>query len=153
MPDGYLWVTEAQQQQLKELLRTDQPRVRRDVGDADYMAPEVYTVLVPVGGIPGIDSYGDASYAECTAYARRGTQLQATQLQLPVYNLSTADVPAGYARAVRDKFGTWSILGAVSKTIEFTVVTDCSFNTFTCVFTKTTSTIRITGDNLSVEVV
>lgn len=161
---------------LKELVLAYRNRrlpLRSRQEDEYHQAPEVYVVRTPTGGIGGNseglltgtgalalldDSFSSAS---CQVYRIDDSGLPHPSGPLiKVYNIGKAAVPNDrWAVVERDKWGRWivqsgSILADTDEqTTVFTVVTDCSFDIATCIFTKTTKTVTITGRNITVTVV
>jgi hypothetical protein len=88
-------------------------RQRPFVEDQQGRSPDVYAVLTPAAGIPARsgDVPGSASCAVYRLLRSPGGVDTLTDVGLPpqaVYNLSASAVPGSeYARASRDKFGTW----------------------------------------------
>ncbi len=117
MPDGYLWLTEVQQQQLKDILRLPIPRTGQLVANDDYMAPELYVALTPAEGIAGrVDT--SVYSGNCLVYEVVDGQLTARGLELAVYNASTDAVPGGSIVAVnRDKWGRWLVQGSTDSRV------------------------------------
>lgn len=133
----------------------------------DVPAQEVYLVRVPPEGIPAVDSgaltgtsatdLADDVFSgtDCYCYRLSETTGKAIPLnrRIKVHNRGDVAISGDrWATAAKDKWGRWWAQAEPISSISFTVVTDCSFDTGTCKFTKTTSTITITGSNLEVSV-
>lgn len=170
--DDIYQLTEDDLSVMRELIvahRNKRLPLRQLIDTHEHQAPEVYVVRVPTSGIAaasegtlsgtGSSGLADDSFSSAFCQAYRlgvtGTPIVAGP-SIRVYNPSKSAIAGDrWALVERDKWGKWYIppsdLGALTS-ISFTVVTDCSFNAVTCVFTKVTSTITITGRGLSVVV-
>lgn len=112
-------LTDADVRVLQQLLDRERravanPRNRPGIPPDDGGAPDVYVVLVPDGGIAARSGATVAS-AECDVYQVVEDVLEDAGFTVVVSNLSSSAAVAGsYVRAVRDKFGTWSVSRADS---------------------------------------
>lgn len=130
-------------------------------GFDDEQSPDIYIARVGAGGIPASSDVGTGSVAvgtdvpgsaDCDIYRvdYDGTFSKVTDVRKTVYNVyPTAIAEHTWAIVARDKFGNWLALSCLSEA-SLTVVTDVSFDTGTCVLTKTQVTYTIRGMGLSI---
>lgn len=87
----------------------------KDVIDLeDYPSTDFYIVRIPESGIPPLSQVGTSSFdtpgsRECTVYQVIDGELISAGFSILCLNLSESFLAGGWAKAVKDKFGSWVI--------------------------------------------